>query len=55
VLFEGHLTDTLTWSPDGTRIVFEDGSEKRWRVVNADGTGGLGSIDELEVAAWRAG
>jgi Tol biopolymer transport system component len=55
VLFEGHLTDTLTWSPDGTRIVFEDGSEKRWRVVNADGTGGLGSIDELEVAAWRSG
>ena len=51
----GIVDDTLTWSPDGTRIAFEDGSEDRWRVVNADGTGGLGTIDELEVAAWRSG
>ena len=51
----GIVDDTLIWSPDGTRIAFEDGSEDRWRVVNADGTGGLGSIDELEVAAWRSG
>ena len=50
----GIVDDTLTWSPDGTRIAFEDGSEDRWRVVNADGTGGLGTIDELEVAAWRS-
>jgi dipeptidyl aminopeptidase/acylaminoacyl peptidase len=51
----GIVDDTTIWSPDGTRIAFEDGSEDRWRVVNADGTGGLGSIDELEVAAWRSG
>ena len=51
----GIVDDTLIWSPDGTRIAFEDGAEDRWRVVNADGTGGLGSIDELEVAAWRSG
>ena len=51
----GIATDTLTWSPDGTRIAFEGGGLVGWRVVNADGTGGLGSIDELEVAAWRSG
>lgn len=51
----GIVDDTLTWSPDGTRIAFEDGSEDRWRVANADGTGGLGTVDELAVAAWRSG
>ena len=51
----GIVDDTLIWSPDGTRIAFQEGAEDRWRVVNADGTGGLGSIDELEVAAWRSG
>ena len=52
---DGIVDDTLTWSPDGTRIAFMDGADERWRVVNADGTGDLGSIDELEIAAWRAG
>jgi len=51
----GIVDDTLIWSPDGMRIAFMDGADDRWRVVNADGTGDVGSIDELEVAAWRAG
>jgi dipeptidyl aminopeptidase/acylaminoacyl peptidase len=51
----GIVDDTLVWSPDGTRIAFQDGAEDRWRVVNADGAGGLDSIDELEAAAWRSG
>ena len=50
----GIVDNTLIWSPNGTRIAFEEGSEDRWHVVNADGTGGLGSIDALEVAAWRS-
>jgi dipeptidyl aminopeptidase/acylaminoacyl peptidase len=51
----GIVDETLTWSPDGTRIAFLDGAEEHWHVVNADGTGDLGLIDELRVAAWRAG
>jgi hypothetical protein len=35
-------------------IAFLDGAGEHWHVVNADGTGGLGLIDELRVAAWRA-
>ena len=51
----GIVDDTLIWSPNGARIAFMDGADDRWRVVHADGTGSLGSIDELEVAAWRSG
>ncbi len=49
----GIVDDTLTWSPDLTRLAFEDGSEKSLSVANtADGTGNLGTVAELEVAAW---
>jgi dipeptidyl aminopeptidase/acylaminoacyl peptidase len=51
----GIVDETLTWSPDGARIAFLDGAEELWHVLNADGTGDLGSIDDLQVAAWRAG
>jgi RNA polymerase sigma factor (sigma-70 family) len=50
----GIVDDTLTWSPNGTRIAFMDGSEEIWRVVNSDGAGTIGSVDTLEVASWRS-
>ena len=48
----GIVDDTLRWSPDGTRVAFLDAGTERWRVLDADGEGGLSFIDEIEVAGW---
>ena len=41
------------WSPDGSQIAFE--TDRRPMVVNADGTGGAGPVDELTYRSWQGG
>jgi Tol biopolymer transport system component len=47
------------WSPDGSRIAFETepGGDlpHHYLVVNADGTGEPGEIDELTYRSWLGG
>jgi Tol biopolymer transport system component len=48
------------WSPDGTRIAFrysvDAGPEDRtWLIANADGTGDVHELDELQYLSWRGG
>ena len=48
----GIVDHTLRWSPDGTRVAFQDAKTERWRVLDADGSGPLGFIDRVEVIGW---
>lgn len=46
---------SAVWSPDGSRIAFETDSLGDHLVVNADGTGEPGEIDELTYHSWLGG
>jgi Tol biopolymer transport system component len=46
---------SAVWSPDGSRIAFETHSLGDHLVVNADGTGETGEIDELMYRSWLGG
>ena len=41
------------WSPDGTGLAFQYGNT--WLIANADGTGDVRKIDELQYRSWRGG
>ncbi len=46
------------WSPDGTQIAFRydsHSSHRSYLVANADGTGDVHEIDELQYRGWRGG
>ena len=53
------LSGAPVWSPDGTQVAFRysqgTGDETVWLVANADGTGGVHGIDELQFLSWRGG
>jgi Tol biopolymer transport system component len=54
------LSGGPVWSPDGTGIAFEyspslDGDERAWLIANADGSGAIHEIDELQYRRWRGG
>ena len=50
---------TAVWSPDGSRIAFETeppgDRPHHYLVVNADGTGEPGEIDEFTYRSWLGG
>jgi Tol biopolymer transport system component len=46
------------WSPDGTRIAFRFSTtddQKVYLIANADGTGNVREIDQLQYLSWRGG
>jgi Tol biopolymer transport system component len=46
------------WSPDGTRIAFRYSRtwpDVTWFIANADGSGDIHEIDELQALSWRGG
>ena len=43
----------LVWSPDGAQVAFR--FQNGWLVTNADGTGTIRDIDELQYLSWRGG
>ena len=46
------------WSPDGAQVAFRystNAEEKVYPVVNADGTGPIGEIDQVQYLSWRGG
>ncbi|MDP9302682.1 MAG: hypothetical protein M3P43_17585 [Actinomycetota bacterium] len=46
------------WSPDGTRIAFRYSRtwpDVTWFIANADGSGDIHEIDELQPLSWRGG
>jgi Tol biopolymer transport system component len=46
------------WSPDGRSIAFRyapTDDQNAWMVANADGTGDVHEIDELQYLSWRGG
>lgn len=45
------------WSPDGSKIAFPQYSRSKavWLVANADGTGDVREIDELQYQSWGGG
>ncbi len=54
---KGTLSGAPVWSPDGTQIAFRYDSkdERVWLVANADGTGDVHKLDELQPLSWRGG
>jgi Tol biopolymer transport system component len=46
------------WSPDGTQIAFRHDNlsgQRSYLIANADGTGDIHEIDELQILGWRGG
>jgi WD40 repeat protein len=46
------------WSPDGTQIAFRydtNPDQRSYLIANADGTGAIREIDELQYRRWRGG
>lgn len=46
------------WSPDGARIAFRNSTawpDMTWLVADADGSGNVHEIDELQPLSWRGG
>jgi Tol biopolymer transport system component len=63
LIFEGSgrsdgLTGGPVWSPDGTRIAFRYDTtmdDKTWLIANADGSGDVHEIGDLQPLSWRGG
>lgn len=57
----GIVDDTLTWSPDGTRVAFLDAAspDEIWLVTSADGTDAVRSVSDvpqpegIQVLSWK--